>query len=1282
MKPSRLIVTALCTALLTAAPAHPTGFGSTAPDDRWVVGNADGPAVEVELLSEDAAGVEVEVRLNWLKTRLGPDGRTFRLDGEGWAGGPGDPALPSLSRLLAAPGDAGAELEILAVDVAGRPGVQPAPQPAAASDRPDTMPVLAEPSAVFHAGQAWPAAWATLGESCLWQGRRVQPLDVFPLRWNPLTDQLDLLRSLRLRLQWRRGEERSPAPRQGCAEVAALLRGRLLNPDSPWLAEAARDAVTELPGRYLVVAPDAAAGGLEEWILWRRQQGYEVRLLLESGLGGQDATAPQIKAAIQEQFDAAPFDYLLLVGDVDRNPSGPEVDYNLMGDFIPGGQYADPGWSGHCNSQYCIVTDHPYALLEGTDYFADVLVGRFSVDTENDLRKMVHRTVEYDAHPFLDLGSQWYQRALMIYEVTGGLSRRETKLAIRDQLMQNLGYTQVDTILNRYWENPISPGVVTQRINSGLGLVNYRGYGFRYQWYGPFFGVDNIATLNNVGRWPLVTSIVCGGGDFASMDNDPSFGEAWLRAGATPSEPTGAVAFIGPSEEDTHTEWNNAIDEGIYQGLAGEGLRCMGALMDRGKLELWRVYPNARNWGTPGFNVPFYLHTYNLQGDPGLQLRTAPPRALLCDAPDTLALGARLLTMNAAAEDGLPLAGLRACLYQDEADLALNARADDAGRLLFDLGDLPDGLPAGRWTLTLYGPDLIPLQRSLEAGAPPSRLDLEAWSLAGEEPEDSLSRPGELLTLIPVLRENGATGFSLPRLLHLATPAGGAEILGEGVSLPATEPGQELVLTEGLAFQLADSLVQGEPVLLDLLLDGELLARLEVLPDLSAFEVLAAEGVTGDLEPGGETELRINLRALGLPAGPLQFGLGALHNSVTVPDGEGDPLELAPDSSAWVEGFRVAVDAAALRGSLATFELGIWGSGEAHPLLALLHFQLPLGVVAATDPLGPDEAGYLAWSSGDTGPHAPAAEWTSIASTGTEWVVFDWRDAWGENADGVSLALDLPFTFQYYGQGQVRATICTNGWLAFGDQTHIYTGINTPIPAAQGPSAMIAAYWTDLTNSAGGGQAYGHLYYQYRPELGDFVVEWNHFRPAGTNATVDVQLILRDPAIWPTATGDGEILLQLHDVTTSNGDNGVTVGLETPDEESGLQYAFNNQWAPAAQPITDGSALLFSPMADQNGVAGPARAGSPLLLSVHPNPFNPSTRLRLELAEPARVAWSLVNLLGQTVRRQDWQPRAAGLSTTTLDGADLASGVYLLTVEWRGASGRAGQRTEKLLLLR
>ncbi|MFA7330004.1 MAG: C25 family cysteine peptidase [Candidatus Delongbacteria bacterium] len=1237
------------------------------------------PALELRLLGQDEQGLELELTLHWLELAERDGGVELILPGEALAGLPGEPALPAVSRLLATPGDAAARLEILELETVRRRDLRPAPRLSSGSDRPDSPSPPMLPLTPTD-GTGGTAPWAGLGESALWQGVRVLGLDIFPVRWDRERGELEALRRLRLRITWERGARPLPALRSAGGEGRRLVRSGVLNADSPWLDRPERIAEPALPGSYLVLSSDAALPGLADWIRWKREMGHELRVISEGELDGPGTSYTRLRQAVQEEFDANPFDYLLLVGDVDRYPSGSEVDYNLDAGFIGGGSYSESQWGSRCGTSYCIVSDHLFSLLEGDDYFADVLVGRFSVDTANDLAKMVRRSVDYEAAPFTGLGTQWFGTGLMIYDVAQAPSRREVKLAIRDLLMQEAGYARVDTIHNHYWQNPVNPAVVTQRINSGLSLINYRGFGFRHQWYGPLFGVDQMDDLTNVGRWPYVTSIVCGGGDFASVDDDPCLGEGFLRAG-TQQEPTGAIGFVGPSEEDTHTEWNNCIDEGIYFGLAREGLRTLGALMDRGKLELWGAYPNARNWGATGYNVPFYFHCYNLLGDPGLELRTRAPRELSCVTPASLPVGLELLELQVAALDGQPLAGLRGCLYHAETDRALTALADESGRLRFSGA----GLEAGAWTLTLSGPDLLPLRREIPAGAADSDLRLSAWSLTGAEPEDGLARPGETLSLQLELQEQGLTGAPAGRLLTLEAPPETVELLSDSLWLEASAPGQSLAVP-GLSLRLGHLLPYGEPLSLNLRLDGALLAILSVEVAQPGFLVVESAGDGHDLVPGYQGALRLRLLALGLPAGDsLRIRLGSLHDQVRVTQAENSLVHIEPDSSRWLEDLRIRVEPELLPGSVVPFELGIWAAADDPHLnapLALLHVQLPIGAAGPLDPLGPDAGGYLAWHSGDEGAQAPLHEWVSIAATGQEVELVDWYDPWGEIIDGASQVLDLPFPFRYYGQDYLQVTVCSNGWLAFGDHHNHWTAINTPIPAAQGPAAMVAAYWTDLVNSSNGNPPYGHLYTEGRPAEGLFLVEWNHFRPAGGSSNVDVQLILRDPALWPTPTGDGELLLHFHDMAANNGDNGVTVGLENPQESGGLQYVCNNSYAPAAQPLTDGCSLLFTPLASQTAVAEPSVRPA-ARLDVHPNPFNPATRLRLELPEAARVRWSLVNLLGQTVLQEPWRAVSAGAFSASVDGGALASGVYLLRVEWRAQSGPAGGAlSEKILLLR
>jgi hypothetical protein len=96
----------------------------------------------------------------------------------------------------------------------------------------------------------------------------------------------------------------------------------------------------------------------------------------------------------------------------------------------------------------------------------------------------------------------------------------------------------------------------------------------------------------------------------------------------------------------------------------------------------------------------------------------------------------------------------------------------------------------------------------------------------------------------------------------------------------------------------------------------------------------------------------------------------------------------------------------------------------------------------------------------------------------------------------------------------------------------------------------------------------------------------------------------------------------------------------------------------------------------------PTAPGRLVLHPPHPNPFNPSTRVRFEL--PERVAFSLVvyDARGRTVRTLEAGSAGPGAFELTFDGRDdagrvLASGVYRLRLE---AEGRV--RTAHLIMLK
>jgi hypothetical protein len=81
--------------------------------------------------------------------------------------------------------------------------------------------------------------------------------------------------------------------------------------------------------------------------------------------------------------------------------------------------------------------------------------------------------------------------------------------------------------------------------------------------------------------------------------------------------------------------------------------------------------------------------------------------------------------------------------------------------------------------------------------------------------------------------------------------------------------------------------------------------------------------------------------------------------------------------------------------------------------------------------------------------------------------------------------------------------------------------------------------------------------------------------------------------------------------------------------------------------------------------------------SISPNPFNPATTLSYTLRQGQKLEINLFNLLGQRVASLHSGPVSAGKHHLRIDGGNLASGLYILSV-----NGERESLHQKLLLLR
>ena len=121
-----------------------------------------------------------------------------------------------------------------------------------------------------------------------------------------------------------------------------------------------------------------------------------------------------------------------------------------------------------------------------------------------------------------------------------------------------------------------------------------------------------------------------------------------------------------------------------------------------------------------------------------------------------------------------------------------------------------------------------------------------------------------------------------------------------------------------------------------------------------------------------------------------------------------------------------------------------------------------------------------------------------------------------------------------------------------------------------------------------------------------------------------------------------------------------------------LRYGSSDGGALAQQtPAGDGDASvtldeLFPVDVRTSSIPPSQRIDAVVLHAAAPNPFNPRTTVRFDLARQARIDLGLFDLRGRRVTTLRAGHADAGSHALTLDGRDLASGVYLVRLSALG----------------
>lgn len=1255
------VILALC---ITAA------FSISSGAREWIeLSRPSGEEAVARVLSSDRTGVRIEIEVPGLlvteQAGFPHAGVDLSIPGATTIQKPGFPDLPVLSYLIAIPATGGVELDVSVSGERVLSGFDVLPAAPFARMGEESEEALRD-AEMYATDAVYPAAVASVGEPAVMRDLRLVQVRVFPVRYNPVERTLVAADRIEISLRFAGGEGVNPKRviRPFRSEAfEPLYRSLVLNYDGLPMAEVKR-------GTYLVIVRDAYSASIADFVRWKNQRGIETVVVKVSQIGT-NPTAGDIKAYIQNAYDTwdSPPDYVLFVGDTMAS-SAPIPCFYVQGTTVQD------------------ATDHPYAELDGSDYFPDVLVGRMSVGSTTEAIVASLKVLSYERD--CDAGnSSWYTKALAVAGnyATGArmTSPRQTTLRVREMLFDH-GYTQVDTI---FYKPVISPVPIMDAINAGVSFVNYRGWGNADGWVYPSFTRTNIDALANGKMLPVMTSIVCGTGNY-DRGPLPCFGETWIRSG-TPSALRGGPVMTGPTEASTHTKWNNALDVGIYQGILDEGLTHFGQALLRGKMEVYRNFPLDTSRTE---NVELYFNVYNTLGDPELLLRTAAPEGFIVTHGAAVALGENRLTVTVTDSEGATVHGAEVIVWKEGE--SYEVRALEGGRTI----SMPlNAATTGTAYVTVNAVNYKPYtgtatvsQQATTVGWYAHTIDDNAVAPSNGN-GDGIVNPGERIELAVTLKNYGtATANAVTCRLSPRSPSGvqviDADAVYGNIAAGGTAPGDV-----PFVFDVPNGITEGTEVVFRLIArsgssEWTSEARLTVgAPSLSFVSVVVNDGGDGVLDPGETATLIVALSNDGrLAATSLAGTLVGPASGLAVTDASGSWGTIAAGGTGSNAGNRFSVSAAAgvAIGHKFTMVVNLTGAGG---LSQFVTFPLVVGTPAADDPLGPDGYGYFCYDNTDAGyAEKPTYSWIEI------------DPEYGGSGTGLGFGhedittVPLPFTFRYYGEDFTQIAICSNGNVGMGGApVWEHQPRNTIIPCPLGPDAMIAPFWDDLVPSdvdtAGVPIGHGDVFTKSLPD-GRFVVEWSRLGTFYENggAYQTLELVLYDPAQYPTATGDGEILFQYHTIADVDPENRSTVGIEDPDQCDGVLYSFFGIRPPEAAALVNGRAIKFTtdpPDAfPSTGVPSGGAPGRVVLEGVRPNPFNPFTVVTYALPERAEVELAVFDISGRLVATLvDGEvgpgSHEAVWNGTNDRGEDVASGVYFCRISAIGE-----EHSRKMVLMK
>jgi len=330
--------------------------------------------------------------------------------------------------------------------------------------------------------------------------------------------------------------------------------------------------------KYLIIYADQYIDEMLPLVIWKMEKGLDVRLVPVSTIGN---SCDSIKNYITNFYNACKCCdiFVLLVGDQDEVAT---CKYK-------GGD-----------------SDYKYACVKGDDPYPDLFIGRLSPESEQNLSVIVSKILNRE---WTIPGGDWYEKVLLVAH------KQKEYRDCKEQIRTYDYFWRTPTFDTCYGGSGADNNCVTNAINDGRNIVNYRGHGSETEWWhwasdGSSWTINDVNGLANDGMAPIVFSISCSNSDISYNE---CIGEKWLQVANK-----GAVAHYGASV-GSWTKPNHDLDKYLFKAIYDTSrIRVLGPAVNWAQAKTITLWKEETHSYLAEDNAWIYI----LLGDPEMHIRT------------------------------------------------------------------------------------------------------------------------------------------------------------------------------------------------------------------------------------------------------------------------------------------------------------------------------------------------------------------------------------------------------------------------------------------------------------------------------------------------------------------------------------------------------------------------------------------------------------------------------------------------------------------------------------